>query len=79
MTYIQNRCPIIGTWLVLNMTSGGRPTVEHSSPSAAYTEQERLATAHPGQVFVVVQVNRAVKAVATIKLTGISARGLRLD
>ncbi|OTP79462.1 hypothetical protein PAMC26577_00945 [Caballeronia sordidicola] len=42
-------------WLVWSPTGHKSPSFRHPSIRAATTEAERLATAHPGQLFVVLE------------------------
>lgn len=42
-------------WLVWSPAGHKSPSFRHPSPQSATTEAERLATAHPGQLFVVLE------------------------
>ena len=42
-------------WLVWSPTGSAPPRYRHASKQSAVTEAERLARAHPGQLFVVLE------------------------
>lgn len=48
--------PKLKEFLVINLTTGGRPTVAHAVEVKARAEAARLAAQHPGHMFTVVQV-----------------------
>ena len=51
--------PKMGEYLVINLTTGGRPSVAHSTLFDAQQEAVRLAGLNVGQMFTVVQVNES--------------------
>lgn len=48
--------PMSGEFLVINLTTGGSPTVAHRDEQMAKAEAMRLASVSPGHMFTVVKV-----------------------
>jgi hypothetical protein len=57
---IYNKRPPRGSYVVLNVTLGGAPTVYHDRLSDAKAEAERMSKLHPDHVFSVLYVSEVV-------------------
>jgi|HubBroStandDraft_2_1064218.scaffolds.fasta_scaffold14614_3 hypothetical protein len=63
-------------WLVWSPTGARAPRFRHPSEQSATTEAERLARAHPGQLFVVLEAIAARRVDSMIRTAFINGSGI---